>query len=55
MASILLIFILTIKLTTGCNTIAMITEKTNGIRILFAIYTIASKAIKPTRKMATLA
>jgi hypothetical protein len=54
-AAILFIFILTIKFTTGWSIIEKTTAKTNGIRMLFAIYIIAIKAIRPTRKMVTFA
>jgi len=54
-ANILLIFILTKKFTTGWSTMAIIIAKTIGIKILLAMYNIANKATKPTRKIVTLA
>src|ERR1035437_3794875 len=44
---------LTKKFTTGCSTIAKIKEKTIGIIMLLAMYIIANKAIKPTKKIVT--
>jgi hypothetical protein len=51
----LLNFKRTKKFTTGWSIMAKITEKTNGTIMFFAMYIIARKAIRPTRKMVTFA
>jgi hypothetical protein len=53
--TIRLILFLTKKLTTGLSKTAMMTAKTSGTIMLWAIYKMASNPIKPMIKMVALA
>jgi hypothetical protein len=43
------------KFTTGWSTMAIIIAKTSGTKISLAMYSIATNAISPTKKMDALA